>query len=162
MNLRAPKREDAVDDRLDLPAYPFQMRTTGTRAEIFDEVRRLWVRLTPEEWVRQHVARMLIQKHGVTPARLAVEKGFLYLGQPRRADLVVYDRQGHARLLVECKASSVALSQATFEQVARYNQVLGADVILVTNGRQHFVYRVVPGPAPFVFLSELPPLREEG
>lgn len=148
-------------DRLDLPAYPFQMRCTGTRNELFDEVRRCWVRLTPEEWVRQHVAMLLVRHHGVPSARLAVEKGFSYLGQPRRADLVVYDRQGRAQLVVECKAPGVPITQATFEQVARYNQVLGADVLMVTNGRQHFVYRVVEGPEPFVFLPALPALTAE-
>ncbi len=145
-------------EALDLPAYPLQTRTAGGKQEIFDEIRKRWVRLTPEEWVRQHVAQMLVQGYGVSAARVAVEKGFSYLGQARRADLVLYGRDGRARLLVECKAPGVALSQATFEQVARYNQVLGADVMLVTNGRQHFVYRV-DSEGQIVFLDGLPALE---
>ncbi len=148
------------EEPLDLPAFSFQTRAVGARAEIFDAVRRRWVRLTPEEWVRQHVAMLLVHHHGVPPARLAIEKGFTYLGQPRRADLVVYDRQARARLLVECKAPAIALNQTTFEQVARYNQVLGADVIMVTNGRQHFVYRVTGDSPTFDFLPGLPELGD--
>ena len=101
----------------------------------------------------------------VSLARIYDDLGFdqlAVIGEARRADLVVYDRQARARLLVECKAPAIALDQATFEQVARYNQVLGADVLMVTNGLRHFVYRVVEGPEPFVFLPGQPPLNEVG
>ncbi len=159
MMQKRPPPEPGVavaNDTLDLPPYPFKTRSVEARAEIFDEVRRKWVRLTPEEWVRQHVAMMLVAHHGVKKGRLAIEKGFLFLGQPRRADLVVYDVHGQAQLLVECKAPGVKIGQETFEQVARYNQVLGSRTIMVTNGLQHFVYRVEG--TSFTFLPALPTL----
>lgn len=139
---------------LNLPPAALATRTASGRGEVFDVIRRAWVRLTPEEWVRQHVLTLLVGHRGVPAALVAVEKGFVYNRMARRADVVVYGRDGRARLLVECKAPRVTLTTAAFEQVARYNTVVGAGVILVTNGLAHAVYR--PAAEGFAFLPDVP------
>jgi hypothetical protein len=105
---------------------------------VFDSVRRQWVVLTPEEWVRQHVYEFLRQ-HGVPAALLAVEKGHQSHAGQRRSDVTVHDRQGAVWLVVECKAAAVSLSQATLAQVSRYASELRPRFVCVTNGLSLFV-----------------------
>lgn len=122
--------------------------------EVFDPVRRAWVRCTPEEWVRQHLIRFLAEHRGYALALMAVERAFPYHGQMRRADLVVFGRGARPLLIAECKAPSVALGQGAVEQVARYNVSVGAALWLVTNGLRHVVGRA--GGAPEL-LPDVPP-----
>lgn len=108
-------------------------RTEGGRTLVHDPVRRRWVALTPEEGVRQRLlADLLALSYPI--GLLAVEKGLTYGGTTWRADVVAYDRAHRAVLLAECKAPGVAVSQATFDQLARYNAVLGAPALVVDNG----------------------------
>jgi hypothetical protein len=109
---------------------------------VFDAVRRRWVVATPEEWVRQHVIAFLVAHRGVPPGLIAVERAVPHPTLPRRADVLVYSPEGQARLLVECKAPGVAITQAVFEQAARYARVLSAPYVLVTNGLRHVCYRI--------------------
>src|SRR5690606_20208859 len=113
---------------LDFPAYDLP---------VLDPVRRRWVRLTPEERVRQLLLRLLADL-GHPTGLTAVEKGFDYLGAVWRADVVVHDRRGRPLLMAECKAPDVPVTQATFDQLARYNAVVGARALLATNGRVHY------------------------
>lgn len=123
---------------LAFPPYPLTTRTDARgRAVVLDPVRRKWVRLTPEERVRQHLLCFLGEQ-GYPPALTAVEKGFDYLGAVWRADVVVHDRTGQPLLLAECKAPGVPVTQATFDQLARYNAVVRARALLATNGREHY------------------------
>jgi len=103
------------------------------RREILDPVRRQWVALTPEEGVRQRLIALLFSL-GYPAGLLAVEKKVEHLGRLWRADVVAYDRRQRPILLAECKAPGLAIAQATFDQLARYNAVLGAQVLLATNG----------------------------
>ena len=135
-------------------------RGAGGRVEVLDVLRRRYVAATPEEWVRQHVAAFLVAHRGVPPGLVAVERG-VGGAVSRRFDLVVCGADGRARLLVECKAPSVALGEAVYAQAARYNRTLGAALVLVTNGLRHAVYR--PGTADgdaAVFLPDVPPFAE--
>ena len=141
---------------LNLPAYPFQLRTEGERTTIFDPLRQRYVRLTPEEWVRQHFVQYLIQGLGYPRALIAVEMGFTYQGMARRADVVVHDRQGHPLLMVECKAPEVEVGQATFDQVARYNMVVQANYLVVTNGLVHYCCVLDRAAHTYRFLDALP------
>ncbi len=146
---------------LALPPVAVQQRQAAGRAELFDPVRRRWVAATPEEWVRQHLVAFLVAHRGVPPGLVAVERAVPHPTLPRRADVLVYGPDGRARLLVECKAPTVALGQAVFAQAARYAKVLAAPYVLVTNGLSHACYRIA-GEA-LVFEPDVPPwetLRE--
>lgn len=139
---------------LAFPAYEIPMREDGGRTLVLDPVRRKWVRLTPEEWVRQHLLRYLADL-GYPPGLTAVEKAFEHLDRAWRADVAVYDRQRRPLLLAECKAPEVPVTQATFDQLARYNAVLQARLLLATNG--HTTYCCRRGPEGYHFLEAIPP-----
>ncbi len=143
-------------ETLNLPAYPFRTRERGGKQEIFDPIRRKYVRLTPEEWVRQHFVQYLIREHDVPRGLVAVEHAFTDRQMPRRADVVVHDRRGAPLLIAECKAPGVAIGQDTFDQVARYNRVLRVPYLVVTNGLEHYACRIDFEGASYRFLDELP------
>ena len=145
---------------LNLPAYDASIREVEGKAMIYDPVRRKYVRLTPEEWVRQHFLHYLVQELAVPKALIAVEMAFRYQGMARRADLVVHDRKGHPVLMVECKAPEVEIAQPVFDQVARYNKVVKARYLVVTNGLLHIAAVIDPAQRSYVFLEALPTYDE--
>jgi hypothetical protein len=117
-----------------LPSYAVETRAgTSGRTEVLDLIRRRWVHLSPEEGVRQHLLRHLLAL-GYPAGLMAVERGFSYMGQPWRADVVAYDRARRPLILAECKAPRVLLGQAVLDQLARYNAVVHAQVLVLTNG----------------------------
>ena len=130
-----------------------QTRSLDGRVQVLDPVRRRWVALTPEEEVRQRLVADLLSL-GYPAGLLAIEKGVVYQRRTWRADLVAYDRAHGAVLLAECKAPSVALGQDTFDQLARYNAVLGARALVLDNGVQRACCRL--GDAGWVFTASLP------
>ncbi len=124
---------------LKFPPIRPRARRVGTEIEVWDVLRGLWLKLTPEEWVRRHLLQWLISS-GV-PAELICQEYPVFLhGQPQRADVVVADRRGAPWLLAECKAPEVALSLRTLDQLIRYNSVLGARYLMITNGLDHRFY----------------------
>ncbi|HKL87494.1 MAG TPA: type I restriction enzyme HsdR N-terminal domain-containing protein [Salinibacter sp.] len=143
-------------ESLNLPAYEFRTTEQDGKRQIYDPVRQTYVRLTPEEWVRQHFVQYLTQELGVPGGLVAIESTFRYQDQPWRADVVVHDRQGDPLLLVECKAPSVSIRQDAFDQGARYNLVLGAHYLVVTNGQVHYACRVDTASGDYAFLDDLP------
>ncbi|HEX9952613.1 MAG TPA: type I restriction enzyme HsdR N-terminal domain-containing protein [Rubricoccaceae bacterium] len=128
-------------------------RVENGRTFVLDPVRRRYVALTPEEGVRQVLLADLVAL-GYPVGLLAVEKGLAFGGKTWRADAVAYDRAGRALLLAECKAPDVAVGQAAFDQLARYNAVLGARVLVVDNGRVR--YCCVRSDAGWAFIDALP------
>lgn len=145
---------------LNLPDHGVKTMHDGQGDRVFDPVRRLWVALTPEEWVRQHVLNYLIHELGCPASLIAVEQKLVVNKLTKRADVVVHDRQGRAVLLTECKAPEVKVDQSTFEQVARYNTVFKVPYLLVSNGLVHYCCRVVRESEKIEFLSKVP-LYEE-
>ena len=141
---------------LDFPAFAARLRGEAGQEQIFDPVRRRFVRLTPEEWVRQHLVHFLVEHRGYPPGLLAIEKGFAFNNMARRADVVAYGAGAAPLLLAECKKPDVALDAAAFEQVARYNAVVGARVLLVTNGLAHWCYAVDAEQQTASFLPDVP------
>ncbi len=121
---------------------------------VHDPFRRKNVRLTPEEWVRQHLARYLVAA-GYPQGLIAVEKAINVGGRSQRFDLVVFDRRNRPFLLVECKRPEQKLTPETLNQAARYNTVLGAPYLMVSNGRKHYLCRVHPD-GRTEFLQSLP------
>ena len=143
-------------ESLNLPAYTFRTREQHGKRDIYDPIRQKYVRLTPEEWVRQHFVEYLVQEHHVPRGLIAVEHGFTDQSMPRRADIVAFDRQGQPLLIAECKAPSVSVTQDTFDQVARYNRILRVPFLVVTNGLTHYACRIDFEQATYEFLDELP------
>ena len=126
---------------------------------IWDALRHTWLKLTPEEWVRQHLIRYLVEECGVMSTSVVQEFMVAVGGRPQRADIVVHGCDGRAVLLAECKAPEIAVDRSVFAQVVRYNSVVGARYIVVTNGLQHFV-RELMADGSYRALSCFPQLGE--
>jgi hypothetical protein len=143
--------------QLNLPAYEPRIREIRPgRHEIFDPVRRKFVRLSSEEWVRQHFLSYLISNKGYPVSLIAVEASLTYNRQLKRSDILVYGPGGTPLLVVECKAPEVELTQAVFDQVAMYNMSLIVDFVVVTNGLEHFACRINHEKLSYTFLNEIP------
>jgi hypothetical protein len=120
--------------QLSYPEHPFRLKTEGGKEYILDELRRKWVALQPEEWVRQHFLQYLLQVKNYPASLVAVER-LIKLGDMRkRFDIAVFDRNGATLMLVECKAMDVALDEAVARQLLGYNLSLPAQYLLATNG----------------------------
>ncbi len=120
--------------------YQFKFRKHLQKTYIFDRVRKKYILLTPEEWVRQHVITFLIEHKGVSPGLISVEKGVQYNKLSKRFDLKVFDSQAGLDLLVECKAPKIKLTEETFLQSLTYSQEQHPRLIMRTNGIQHIYY----------------------
>lgn len=141
---------------LNLPAYAAKIQQDGTKLYIFDELRKKQLVLTPEEWVRQHWVQHLIRAKRCPKSLIKLEGGLKVNTMPRRSDLVVFDTGGNKILLAEFKAPSVKITQATFEQIARYNTVHRIPFLLVSNGLQHYYCRIDFERGSFEFIADLP------
>ena len=128
--------------QLNLPPVRLRARRNGNgRIEIWDSLRRCWLVLTPEEWVRQHVINLLTTTGRIPSHNIICEYPVPLNGQPQRADIVAVDNQGAPLIVVECKAAEVAIDDGVLAQAVRYNSVLNARYMMITNGLQHFCYR---------------------
>lgn len=142
--------------RLNLPAAKVKLREGGKGTEIFDPLRGKWVVLTPEEWVRQHFTAYLASDLGYPPALMGNEIAITLNNTSRRCDTIVYDRSATPVAIVEYKASTVQITQKTFDQIARYNMVLQVPFLMVSNGLSHFCCRLDPARHRYIFLREIP------
>jgi len=140
--------------------FDYKVKKQNGTVMIFDIVRKKYVVLTPEEWVRQHVVHYLVEKKGYAISRVAVEREIELYGLKRRFDIVVFDRSGNPWLLVECKAPAVALTQKVFDQVFRYNLTLAAPYVAITNGVRHFC-GYMNQENDFCFLDDFPEFSQE-
>ena len=135
---------------------PLRTRLAAGRPQVWDPVRKQWVALTPEERVRQLFLRYLLDDRGVPAYLVSVEYGFAFAnGKPQRADLLVFGPDARPLLLVECKAPEVAVNRAVFEQASRYNAVIGAPYLALTNGSVHYCCRL-EADGRYGFLSAVP------
>lgn len=123
---------------LNFPPYPFKLKQEAGKTYIFDELRKRFLLLTPEEWVRQHLVKFLIEEKKYPRTLIKLEGGLKLNEQQKRSDILVFNLKGEKRMLLECKAPSVKISQATFDQIARYNFVHRVQWLVVSNGLQHF------------------------
>lgn len=129
-----------TDIQLNLPSFAHRLSPDGQR--IFDPVRKRYVALTPEEWVRQHLTNFLVHHRGVPAGLMQVEASLRLNGLSQRADVVVFDRQAQPLLVAECKAPGVALSEGVLRQAFRYNIQFRAAYILITNGLHYVCLRI--------------------
>ena len=131
--------------KLQFPPIQLRGRRVEGKAQIWDDLRQMWLVLTPEEWVRQHLVAHLIHRCGAAPLRLVEEYPVSLNGQAQRADVVVVNDHARPFLLAECKAPEVAITRATLDQAVRYNSVLGARYLILTNGLRHYCYEHLDG-----------------
>ena len=141
---------------LNFPTYSFRLKNRENKTHIFDVVRKKFVVLQPEEWVRQHCIQYLIQEKNYPISLINVEKVVLINGLKKRYDIAVFDSNGSLVLVVECKAPKVKISQTTFDQIARYNLTLKAHYLMVTNGLNHYFCTMNYNNESFEFLKTLP------
>ncbi|WP_319502262.1 type I restriction enzyme HsdR N-terminal domain-containing protein [uncultured Draconibacterium sp.] len=142
--------------KLNLPEYTFRTKTENGKTLIFDLIRKKFVVLTPEEWVRQNFIQYLIQERNYPQNLMAVEKQIKVNQQQRRFDLLVYQRNGNPHLIAEFKAPNVKITQNAFDQVVRYNMALRVERVVVSNGMQHFACEIDYEKNSYSFLKEIP------
>ena len=142
--------------QLNLPEYNFRIKKQNEKLFIFDTQRKRYVSLTPEEWVRQHFLRFLIEAKGYPAALLAVEKQLNMNGMKKRCDAILYNNEAKPILIIELKAPNVPISQATFDQVAVYNAKLKVNYFMISNGIEHYCCKVNTETARYEFFSEIP------
>ena len=148
--------------QLNLPAFEHKIKKEQDKLYIYDPIRRKYLLLSPEEWVRQHFVHYLIQELNYPRGLITTEAGLKYNQLQRRTDIVVFDRQGNPYLIVECKAPQVAISQKAFNQVAVYNKILKANLLVVSNGLQHYCCKFSKASEKWEFLPSIPPYFPEG
>jgi hypothetical protein len=142
--------------KLNFPTFNFRFKNSENKVSIFDEVRKKFVILTPEEWVRQHVVHYLIVEKKHPKALINVEKQIIQNGITKRYDVVAFKPDGSIYLLIECKAPEIKLNQTTFDQLARYNLILNANYLMVTNGLNHYFCEIDFEQSKYNFLRDLP------
>lgn len=141
---------------LNFPSYTFRVKNNENRTLVFDDIRKKFVVLTPEEWVRQHVAQFLLQEKKYPQSHINVEKQITMNGLKKRYDVVVFKPNGQLHVLVECKAPEIKISQTTFDQIAQYNFKLNATYLMVTNGLSHFYCQIDAEAENYRFMHEIP------
>ncbi len=142
--------------KLNFPSYSFRFKNSQNKIAVFDEQRKKFVILTPEEWVRQHCVKFLQNEKNYPQSLINVEKQLKIAGLTKRYDIVVFEPEGGIKIIVECKAPSIKISQDTFDQIARYNMTLKAEFLMLTNGLEHFFCQMDYENENYIFLKELP------
>lgn len=141
---------------LHLPAFNYKLKSNENKTYIFDDIRKKYVLLTPEEWVRQHIVHYLINVKSYPKSLINIEKQLLVNNLKKRTDIIVFTNTGSPLIVVECKAPSVKISQKAFDQIARYNLKLQSKYLMVSNGIRHYFAQLDPINESFVFLKDIP------
>lgn len=142
--------------RLNLPTYNFKLKSSENKTLIFDKLRKKYVVLTPEEWVRQHYVCFLIEEKKYPISLIALEKQLIINNRKKRTDILVFNNEGNHEIIIECKAPSIKITQDTFDQIARYNLKLKANYLIVTNGLEHFYCKMDFEKEIYIFLKDIP------
>ena len=142
--------------RLNLPPYPIKIQEKGEKRQIFDFLRRKWVALTPEEWVRQHFTHFLVE-HKNYPQALLANEVELRIGEKRlRCDTLLYNKELRPRMIIEYKAPTIQIQQKTFDQISGYNLLLKVDYLVVSNGLCHYCCKMDYERQSYQFLEDIP------
>ena len=146
--------------RLNLPPFEIKLRGTKAQPQIFDILRKKYIALTPEEWVRQHFVHFLVEHKGY-PAALMANEIQLKVGEKTlRADSVLYSRDLKPRMIIEYKAPTVPLTQRVFDQISAYNLLLHVDFLVVSNGVQHVFCKMDYARQSYDMQSDIPDYAE--
>ena len=141
--------------KLNFPSFEFNLKNRDNKTYIFDIIRKKFILLTSEEWVRQHVVSYLIN-HGVSKNHIGVEKKIIVNKLTKRFDVVVFRRDGSVKLLVECKAPNIKISQKVFDQTSIYNKNLNSEFMMITNGLVHYFFKIDNSTKTYNFIKEFP------
>ena len=141
---------------LNFPKYNFRFKSNENKTLIFDIIRKKFVVLTPEEWVRQHTIHFLTSEKKYPISHINVEKQLQLNDTVKRYDIVVFNKDRTIKIIVECEAPSIKTNQQTFDQIARYNLVLKSETLMVTNGLEHFFCKMDFANKKYLFLKDLP------
>ncbi len=141
---------------LNLPKYSFKIKNEDGKIFIFDCIRKKYLYLSPEEWVRQNFIMYLKEKKGYPSSLIAVEMTIDLLNTKKRCDIVLFNIYGEPNIIVECKSPKVNISRRTFDQISRYNMSLKTDMIIVTNGLEHYFCRIDHKNKCYNFLKDIP------
>lgn len=141
---------------LNLPTYSFRTKQVDSKVRIFDEIRKKFLVLTPEEWVRQNFIRYLAEEKGFPASLMAVETGLKLNRNQFRADLLIYSKSGKPLVIVEFKAPEVKITQKTFDQIARYNLTFEVPFLIISNGLEHYCCQVDFEAKNYNFFRDIP------
>ena len=142
--------------KLNLPNYNFKLKNKENKTLIFDNLRKKYLVLTPEEWVRQHYVSFLIEQKKYPISLIALEKQLIINNRKKRTDILVFNSDGQHDIIIECKAPQIKITQDTFDQIARYNLNLKANYLVVTNGLEHYCCKMDFKNETYIFLKEIP------
>ena len=142
--------------KLNFPTYSFRFKNSENKTLIYDEIRKKFVVLQPEEWVRQNCVHFLIHEKGYPKSLINVEKELTINSLKKRYDIVIYNTDGSIHLIVECKAPKISINQKAFDQIARYNLELNATFLMVTNGLNHYYCQMDFKNERYQFLKDIP------
>ena len=145
--------------KLNFQLYNFRFKNSENKVSIFDEIRKKFIILTPEEWVRQHVVQYLLDEKKYPKSLINVEKVLKVNGLRKRYDVVVFNPDGSIFILIECKAPEIKIAQATFDQIARYNMTMKSQFLMVTNGLNHYFCQMDYENEKYTFLEKLPDFK---
>ena len=147
--------------QLNLPNYEFKIiKNESGKLQIFDDLRKKYVALTPEEWVRQNFIKFLIENKNFPKSLIAIEKGLVVNRQNKRFDAVAYNNLSQPVMVMEFKAPGVKITQKVFEQIANYNQMLKVKYLAVSNGIKHYCCRIEFNNNKIEFLQNIPSFDE--
>ncbi len=141
---------------LNFPKFEYRFKSTENKVSIFDVIRKKFIVLQPEEWVRQHCVHFLINNKNYPKSLINVEKELFINGLKKRYDIVIFNPDGSIHLIVECKSPSISINQNTFDQIARYNLVLNSTYLMVTNGLNHYYCQMDNKEEQYSFLKTIP------
>lgn len=141
---------------LNLPSFEVKIVIKEGKRLIFDPIRKKYVALTPEEWVRQHFVHWLVEEKGYPSSLMANEVQIQLNATRMRCDTVLYDKSFRARMIVEYKSPDVEITQQVFDQITRYNMVLKVEYLVVSNGLRHYCCRVDYEQGTYQFLPQIP------
>lgn len=142
--------------KLNFPQFEYRFKSTENKVSIFDVIRKKFIVLQPEEWVRQHCVHYLIKEKNYPKSLINVEKELNINGLKKRYDIVIFNSDGSILLIVECKSYEVIINQDTFDQIARYNLALNAEFLMVTNGINHYYCQMDTEAECYQFLRDIP------
>jgi len=145
-----------TNQKLNLPLYSFKFKTSNNKQYIFDEIRKKFVYLSPEEWVRQNFLKYLVNNRKYPPSLISIEKKIKVLKTSKRFDIMIHNQHGNPNIMVECKSYKYNINQNAFDQISRYNLNLNVNIIIITNGISHYYINIDYEKNKFIFLDNIP------
>ncbi len=136
--------------------YPVKIITKADKKYIFDHIRKKYVRLTPEEWVRQNFIKYLIEEKNYPKGLIGIEQKIPGKEQKQRTDIIVYSKNAQVLMIIECKAENIKLTQEVFDQAVRYNMQYNTSYLVLTNGKNHYICKINKDNKSYNFLKKLP------